>query len=178
MAKVFVYGDNVTTDDIIAGRYLTKHDPEYWKEHAMENIDPEFVESVKRGDMIIGGKNFGCGSSREQAPIALKAAGISAVVADSFARIFYRNSINQGLLVLTCPGVRRGFKKGDGVKVDLKRGMVCNTTTGEVFKFKPLPGFVLNILRAGGLIPYLKRAQRGHLEKLGGYTLIKKAKSY
>lgn len=158
MARAWVYGNGVSTDDIIAGRYLVKHDPCELGRHAMENIDPKFASRVREGDVIVAGRNFGCGSSREQAPIALKAAGISAVVAESFARIFYRNSVNQGLPTLTCPNVRRGFKNGNGVKIDLERGVVRNTTTGKVVKTKPLPEFVLTILRAGGLIPYLKRS--------------------
>jgi 3-isopropylmalate/(R)-2-methylmalate dehydratase small subunit len=161
MAKAWVFGDDISTDDIIAGRYLIKHDPRELGAHAMENIDPTFAKRVQKGDVIIGGKNFGCGSSREQAPITLKAAGVSAVVAESFARIFYRNSINQGLPVITCPGVRGGFKSGDEVEVDLKSGTVRNLTTGNVFKAEPFPDFVLEILKAGGLIPYLKRKSRG-----------------
>lgn len=157
MARAWVFEDDVSTDDIIAGRYLIKHDPRELGIHAMENINPIFAKRVKRGDVIIGGKNFGCGSSREQAPIALKAAGVSAVVAESFARIFYRNSINQGLPVITCPGARSGFKNMHKVKVDLKRGTIHNVTTGKVFKAEPFPDFILGILRAGGLIPYLKR---------------------
>lgn len=158
MARAWVYGDGISTDDIIAGRYLVEHDPRELGKHAMENIDPKFASGVRKGDVIIAGRNFGCGSSREQAPIALKAAGISAIVAESFARIFYRNSINQGLPALTCPGVRKGFRNGDSVKIDLKRGVVRNATTGKVFRTEPLPDFVLTILRAGGLIPHLKRS--------------------
>lgn len=161
MARVWVFDDDISTDGIIAGRYLAsfeiKHDPRELAKHAMESVDPTFAAKVRKGDVIIAGKNFGCGSSREEAPIALKAAGISAIVAESFARIFYRNSVNQGLPALTCPGVRRGFKSGDKAEVDLKRGIVQNTTTGKTFKVDPLPDFILAILRAGGLIPYLKR---------------------
>ncbi len=157
MARAWVYGDGISTDDIIAGRYLAKEDPRELGRHAMENIDPKFTSRVSKGDVIVAGRNFGCGSSREQAPIALKAAGISAIVAESYARIFYRNSINQGLPVLACPGVSKGFRNGHGVKIDLERGVIRNTTTGRVFKAQPLPGFVLTILRAGGIIPHLKR---------------------
>lgn len=161
MTKVFIYGDNVTTDDIIAGRYLAKHDVEHWGKHTMENIDPEFIKKVEKGDVVVGGKNFGCGSSREQAPIALKAAGVSAVVAESFARIFYRNSINQGLPVLTCPGISKGFKTLDPITVDLKRGEIRNERTGRVFKAQPLPDFIMDILDSGGLIPHMvKRLQK------------------
>ncbi|MEM3519969.1 MAG: 3-isopropylmalate dehydratase small subunit [Candidatus Hadarchaeales archaeon] len=160
MPKAFVYGDNISTDDIIAGRYLSKHDPKWWGSHAMENIDPEFTKKVERGDVIIGGKNFGCGSSREQAPIALKEAGVAAVVAESFARIFYRNAINQGLPVLTCPGIKGKFKSGDKVSVDFVKGEVKNLTTEETFKTQPLPEFILEILRAGGLTPYMRRKMK------------------
>jgi 3-isopropylmalate/(R)-2-methylmalate dehydratase small subunit len=157
MAKALVYGDHISTDDIIAGRYLAKHDPKEWGKHAMENLDPEFVKKVKEGDVLIVGKNFGCGSSREQAPIALKEAGISAVVAESFARIFYRNAINQGLPVLVSPGINKGFKNSDSVEIDLKGGWVRNKTTGKDFKAQPIPDFVLQILEAGGLVPYMRR---------------------
>ncbi|HDI12791.1 MAG: 3-isopropylmalate dehydratase [Hadesarchaea archaeon] len=157
MAKAWVFGDDVSTDDIIAGRYLVHHDPRELGKHAMENIDPTFVKKVSKGDVIIGGRNFGCGSSREQAPITLKAAGVSAVVAESFARIFYRNAINQGLPVIACPGVREKFKSSDEVEVDLRKGIVRNVTTGEVFKAEPFPDFIMEILNAGGLVPYLKR---------------------
>lgn len=157
MARAWVFGDDISTDDIIAGRYLIHHDPRELGKHAMENIDPEFAKKVKRGDVIIGGKNFGCGSSREQAPIALKAAGVSSVVAESFARIFYRNAINQGLPVITCPGVMGGFKNMHEVRVDVSKGTVRNVTTGEVFKTEPFPDFILKILESGGLVPYLKQ---------------------
>ncbi|MFN4132794.1 MAG: 3-isopropylmalate dehydratase small subunit [Candidatus Hadarchaeales archaeon] len=160
VAKVFVYGDNISTDDIIAGRYLSKHDPRWWGSHAMENIDPEFTKKVERGDVIIGGKNFGCGSSREQAPIALKEAGVAAVVAESFARIFYRNAINQGLPALACPEIKGGFKTGDEISVDFLKGEVKNLTTKKVFLVQPLPEFILNILRAGGLASYMRRKMR------------------
>ena len=161
MTRVWVFDNNISTDDIIAGRYLPKfeanHDPNWLAPHVMENIDPSFASKVAKGDVIVAGRNFGCGSSREEAPIALKAAGISAIVAESFARIFYRNSINQGLPVLTCPGVHRDFKSGDAVKVDFQGGMVHNLRTGKVFKAEALPNFVLKIIQAGGLLPHLKR---------------------
>ena len=167
MARAWTFDNNISTDDIIAGRYLSKfestHDPSCLASHVMENINPEFASKVKKGDVIVAGRNFGCGSSREEAPIALKAAGVSAVVAESFARIFYRNSINQGLPVLTCPGVRKGFESLNSVEVDLKGGTVRNVTSGKVFKVEPFPDFVLEILRAGGLLPYLKR--KGALER-------------
>ncbi len=157
MARVWVFGDDISTDAIIPGRYLAKREPRELAKHAMEGAAPEFARKVRGGDIIIAGKNFGCGSSREHAPIALKAAGISAVVAESFARIFYRNAINQGLPVLTCAGVSKRFSRGDRVGVDFKKGVVRNLTTGETFKAEPLPRFVLAIIRAGGLLQYLKK---------------------
>jgi len=160
MARAWVYGDHISTDDIIAGRYLAKHDAREWGKHTMENIDPNFTKRVKPGDVVIAGKDFGCGSSREQAPIALKAAGVSAVVAESFARIFYRNSINQGLPVLTSPGIRKHFKNGDRVQVDPKNGIVKNLSTGKTYKVEPLPEFVMEILKAGGLVPHLRKKLR------------------
>ncbi|MDH5443146.1 MAG: 3-isopropylmalate dehydratase small subunit [Hadesarchaea archaeon] len=161
MARVWVFNNNISTDDIIAGRYMPKfeatHDSTWLASHVMENIDSSFASKVAKGDVIIAGRNFGCGSSREEAPIALKAAGISAVVAESFARIFYRNSINRGLTVLTCPGVHEGFKSGDTAKVDFQEGVVRNLKTGKVFKADLLPNFVLKIIQAGGLLPHLKQ---------------------
>lgn len=157
MARAWIFGDHISTDDIIAGRYLGKHDAKWWGMHTMENIDPDFTKRVKKGDVVIGGKNFGCGSSREQAPIALKEAGVSAVVADSFARIFYRNSINQGLPVLSVEGINKGFKDEDEIEINLKTGIIENKTTGKEFRAQPLPDFVMEILKAGGMVPHLKR---------------------
>lgn len=167
MARAWVFGDNISTDDIIAGRYLVQRDPKELAKHVMEAIDPTFASKVKAGDVIVAGKNFGCGSSREHAPMALKGAGIAAVVAESFARIFFRNAINQGLPVLISKEARRGFKTGDGIKVDISRGVVLNTSTGKRFSAEPLPDFLREILRAGGLLPYLKRMGRksGFLRK-------------
>ncbi|MCD6248371.1 MAG: 3-isopropylmalate dehydratase small subunit [Hadesarchaea archaeon] len=160
MARAWVFGDDISTDDIIAGRYLSKfeaeHDPRWLADHVMENVDPEFASKVKEGDVIIGGKNFGCGSSREEAPIALKGAGIKAVFAESFARIFYRNSINRGLYVFVSPGVSRGFKSGDEVEVDVEKGEILNVRTGETFRAEPMPEFMLKIIRVGGLLEHLK----------------------
>jgi 3-isopropylmalate/(R)-2-methylmalate dehydratase small subunit len=167
MPRAWVFGDDISTDDIIAGRYLVKHDPRELGAHAMENIDPEFSKKVRQGDVIVAGKNFGCGSSREQAPITLKAAGVSAVVAESFARIFYRNAINQGLPVLTCKDIRGGFKNGDEVRIDLKAGTVENLTTSRTFRFEPFPDFMMEILQAGGLVPYMKK--KGALGRKHGF---------
>lgn len=157
MTRAWVFGNDISTDLIIPGRYLVDHEPGKLAKYAMEGADPKFAEKVRRGDVIIAGKNFGCGSSREQAPVALKGAGISVIIAESFARIFYRNSINQGLLPLTCRGVRKGFKSGDKIKFDLKKGTVRNLRTNRTFKAEPLPPLMLEIINAGGLLPYLKR---------------------
>ena len=156
MARAWVFGDDVSTDDIIAGKYLVKCDPKELAAHVMENIFPDFPKLVKPGDIIVAGRNFGCGSSREHAPLALKAAGISAVVAESFARIFYRNSINLGLPALTA---RLGgeFQSGDEVELDLEHFRLKNLRSGKVFSLAPLPPFILEILKAGGLVEYLKK---------------------
>ncbi|KUO42749.1 MAG: 3-isopropylmalate dehydratase [Hadesarchaea archaeon YNP_N21] len=156
MPKAWVFGDDVNTDVIIAGRYLVKRDPEELAKHVMEAIDPSFASKVKKGDVIVAGKNFGCGSSREHAPIALKAAGVSAIVAESFARIFYRNAINQGLPALVCRGVRNEFNTGDEIEVVLREGLIRNLTTGKLLRAQPMPEFILEILNSGGLLPYLK----------------------
>ena len=156
MSRAWVFGEDVDTDQIIAGRYLVKLDPRELAKHVMEAADPKFASQVRKGDVIIAGRNFGCGSSRERAPLALKAAGISAVVAESFARIFYRNAINLALPVLTCAGVRKGFKTGDKIRVDMRGGKVHNLSTGKTFKAEPLPNFLSEIIRAGGLLRYMK----------------------
>jgi len=156
MPRAWVLGDNVSTDDIIPGRYLVKRSPQELGKHALENLLPEFPSRVREGDVLIAGKNFGCGSSREQAPLALKGAGVGAVIAESFARIFFRNAVNQGLPVMICRGVRAHFSTGEEVEYDLGRGVVRNLTRGVELRAEPLPDFMLSILRAGGLIPYLK----------------------
>jgi len=153
--RVWKFGDDVSTDHIIAGRYLTSTDPKVLAEHAMENVDPAFVKKVKPGDVIVAATNFGCGSSREQAPVALKAAGISCVVANTFARIFYRNSINIGFPVVECPGLHEKVKDGDTVTVDLAAGHIV-LPSGETMPFHPLPPNILEILNAGGLVPKLR----------------------
>ncbi len=156
MTRAWVFGGDVSTDLIIPGRYLVNRDPAELAEHAMEGADPNFAVKVRKGDVIIAGENFGCGSSREQAPVALKGAGISAIVAESYARIFYRNAINQGIPALICHGVHKGFKSGDNVEVNLKVGTVRNLRTNKTFKTEPLPPLMLEITNSGGLIPYLK----------------------
>ena len=153
--RVWKFGDDVSTDHIIAGRYLTSTDPKVLSEHVMENVDPAFVKKVRPGDVVVGGTNFGCGSSREQAPLALKAAGISCVVANTFARIFFRNSINIGFPVVECPGLHDRVNEGDSVTVDLAAGNVV-LSSGEKIPFHPLPPNILEILRAGGLVPKLR----------------------
>ncbi len=155
MSRVWKFGDHVSTDDIIAGKYLVGLSGEEMARHVMENLDPDFPKRVRPGDVILAGRNFGCGSSREHAPLALRAAGISAVVALSFARIFYRNAINLGLPVLTCKSTE-GFQSGDEVRLDLEEFRLTNLKTGAVLQLDPLPPFVMEILKAGGLIPYLK----------------------
>ncbi len=164
--RVWKFGDDISTDHIIAGRYLTSTDPKVLGEHAMENVDPQFVKRVKAGDVIVAATNFGCGSSREQAPIALKAAGISCVVADTFARIFFRNSINIGFPVVECPGLHEKVKEGDTITVDLAAGNVV-LASGEKIPFHPLPPNILEILNAGGLVPKLRAELAAHPPRTG-----------
>jgi 3-isopropylmalate/(R)-2-methylmalate dehydratase small subunit len=154
--KVWKYGDNVDTDAIIPARYLNMSLPEELAEHCMEDIDLSFAGSVQKGDVIVGGDNFGCGSSREHAPLALKGAGISCVIANSFARIFYRNAINIGLPILECPEAVAGTEKGDELTVDLTAGTITNARTGKTYHTSPLPEFVMKIVGAGGLVPYTR----------------------
>ena len=163
--KAFQYGDNVDTDVIIPARYLNAPSAEELAKHCMEDIDTEFVTEVTPGDIMIGGENFGCGSSREHAPIAIRASGISCVVAASFARIFYRNAINIGFPILECPEAARSIKKGDLVSVDADTGVIKNLTTGEEFKATPFPAFINRIIENGGLLPYLVAKQQGGAEK-------------
>jgi 3-isopropylmalate/(R)-2-methylmalate dehydratase small subunit len=160
MPKAWVFDDDVDTDQIIAGRYLVKLDPGELAKHAMEAADPEFASKVRKGDVIIAGHNFGCGSSRERAPLALKAAGVSAVVAESFARIYYRNAINLALPALISPGIRKGFKTGDEAKIDMRSGEIHNLSSGKTFKFEPLPEFLAKIIDAGGLLKLMAKQLR------------------
>lgn len=153
--KVFRYNDNVDTDVIIPARYLNTSVPAELAKHCMEDIDKDFVKNVKEGDIIVADKNFGCGSSREHAPIAIKASGISCVIASTFARIFYRNSINIGLPIIECEEAVKGISAGDKVSVDFDTGVITNETTGKSFKGEPYPEFMQNIIQAGGLIPYI-----------------------
>ncbi len=154
--KAFKYGDNVDTDVIIPARYLNAPSAEELARHCMEDIDTDFVKNVKQGDIMVGGENFGCGSSREHAPIAIRAAGISCVVAASFARIFYRNAINIGFPILECPAAAVAIRMGDEVSVDPATGRIEDLTTGEIFQATPFPSFINRIIERGGLLPYLK----------------------
>lgn len=160
MARAFRYGDHVDTDVIIPARYLTTDDAKVLAAHALEDLDPAFATSVAEGDVVFAGENFGCGSSREHAPIALKAAGVSAVVAASFARIFFRNAINTGLPVLVCADAVRATEAGDEVEIDATTGEIANLTKAERFHADALPDFVVGIVEAGGLIPWV-RARAG-----------------
>ena len=156
--SAWVYGDNIDTDVIIPARHLTTSDPELLAPHCMEDIDSSFAGSVQRGDIIVAGNNFGCGSSREHAPISIKASGISCVIAGSFARIFYRNAINIGLPILECPEASApgAISKGDRVEINLSSGSIENKTTGKSFSARPVPEFLQKLFSAGGLVPYVR----------------------
>ena len=156
---VFKYGNDVDTDVIIPARYLNTTSETELASHCMEDIDKNFVKEVKKGDIMVAEDNFGCGSSREHAPIAIKASGIALVIANSFARIFYRNAINIGLPILECPEAVKNIKKGDVVSCDLAKGVIVNETTGKTFKAEPFPEFIQNIIDAGGLIASIKAKQ-------------------
>lgn len=160
--KVFKFGDNIDTDIIIPARYLTDYDPEILKEHCMEPVAPELYKEVEPGDIMVGGKNFGCGSSREHAPAAIRATGFSCVIAESFARIFYRNSINIGLPIFECPEAAKEIKQGDRVKVDFDTGEIFDETTGKRFQGQPLPPFIQNIVNHGGLMNAIAAEQGGN----------------
>ena len=154
--KVFKYGDNVDTDVIIPARYLNAPSPAELAKHCMEDIDADFVKNVKAGDIMVGGANFGCGSSREHAPISIRAAGVSCVIAASFARIFYRNAINIGFPILECPEAVDKINAGDKVTVDFATGVITDETTGESFKAMAFPAFINGIIECGGLLEYIK----------------------
>ncbi len=154
--KVFKYGDNVDTDVIIPARYLNAPSPEELAKHCMEDIDASFATTVKPGDIMVGGANFGCGSSREHAPISIRACGVRCVIAASFARIFYRNAINIGFPILECPEAAAAINNGDTVSVDFSTGKIVDETTGESFQAVALPPFIEKIVEHHGLLPYLK----------------------
>ena len=156
MGKVFKYGENVDTDVILPARHLNTSEPSELAKHCMEDIDDSFVSKVKAGDIIVAGKNFGCGSSREHAPIAIKAAGISCVIAPTFARIFYRNSFNTGLPILECNEAAEKLNSGDEVVVNFKTGEIKNITKGESYQAEPFPEFITKIIESGGLVNYVK----------------------
>ena len=151
--KVWKFGDNIDTDLIIAARYLNTSEPSELAKHVMEDADPEFVSKMSEGDIIVAGENFGCGSSREHAPIALKSAGISAIIAPTFARIFYRNAFNMGLPIFELPEANE-INEGDTVKVDMAKGEVINITQAKRYKFTPIPEFMQELVDAGGLIAF------------------------
>jgi len=154
--KVHKFGADIDTDAIIPARYLNTFDPQELARHCMEDADPQFPDKVKSGDIIVAGKNFGCGSSREHAPIAIIGAGVSCVIAKSFARIFYRNAINTGLPILECSAAVDAIGEGDQVEVDLQSGRITNLTTREQYQAMPFPPFMQNIMDKGGLINYIK----------------------
>lgn len=155
--RVWKYGDHVNTDLIIPGRYLDDYNAQNLAKHAMEDIDPTFAGGVRKGDVIVAGRNFGCGSSREQAPQALRAAGVGTVIVGSAARIFYRNAINVGLPIIICPAAARILESRDVAEVDLEAGTVRNAANGSCVSFSPPPGFLLDILNDGGLVPHMRK---------------------
>ncbi len=155
--KVHKYGDNVDTDVIIPARYLNSADPKELASHCMEDIDKDFVNNVKDGDIIVANLNFGCGSSREHAPIAIKASGISCVIASTFARIFYRNAINIGLPILECDEAAKSIENGDEVEVDFDTGIITDKTKNQTYQGQPFPEFMKDIINAGGLLKSLKK---------------------
>ncbi len=155
--NVFRYGDNVDTDVIIPARYLNTSDPKELASHCMEDLDRGFIRNVKSGDIIVADKNFGCGSSREHAPLAIKASGISCVIARSFARIFYRNALNIGLPILECPEACDVVKGGDVVSIDFDKGVITDETQGKTFQAEPFPPFMQALISAGGLANYMKQ---------------------
>ncbi len=158
--KTHMFGDNIDTDVIIPARYLTTIDPEELAKNCMEDIDPTFSGRVQQGDIMVAGYNFGCGSSREHAPIAIKGSGVSCVIARSFARIFYRNAINIGLPILECDDILDEMHAGDELEVDLSKGTILNKTTGRTYASEPFPEFMRQIIAAGGEIAYIKNKLR------------------
>ncbi|MDR1979564.1 MAG: 3-isopropylmalate dehydratase small subunit [Synergistaceae bacterium] len=159
--KVWKYGDNVDTDVIIPARYLSTSVPKELAPHCMEDIDETFAKNVQKGDIIVAGNNFGCGSSREHAPIAIAGAGISCVVAASYARIFFRNAINVGLPIFECPDAVSGIGKGDIVEVDLEKGTITNKTGGQTWTARPFPVFLRELIASGGLVPWVRKKLEG-----------------
>ncbi len=154
--KIYKYADNVDTDVIIPARYLNSPDPASLASHCMEDIDPDFASTVRPGDIVVAGKNFGCGSSREHAPLAIQASGVKCVIAASFARIFYRNAINIGFPILECPAAAEAIRTGDEVEVNFQTGVITDLTQGKTFQAAPFPAFVDGIIQSGGLLKSLK----------------------
>lgn len=154
--RVHKFGDNIDTDVIIPARYLNRSDEQWLASHCMEDIDADFAKNVKKGDIMVAEANFGCGSSREHAPIAIKASGISCVIASTFARIFYRNAINIGLAILECDEAAKNIKDGDEVEVDFDSGLIKNLTDGKTYQAQPFPDFIQNIIKNGGLMNSVK----------------------
>ncbi|CEP69310.1 Aconitase/3-isopropylmalate dehydratase, swivel [Moorella glycerini] len=161
--KCHTFGNDIDTDAIIPARYLNTSDPEELARHCMEDADPTFAGRVQKGEIIVAGKNFGCGSSREHAPVAIKAAGVAAVIAASFARIFYRNAINIGLPIFESPAAAAGITAGDEVKIDAEKGEIVNLTKGETYQAAPFPPFMQELIAAGGLMPYVARKVKAHV---------------
>ena len=157
--NVYKFKDNVDTDVIIPARYLNNTDPSELAKHCMEDIDAGFASKVRPGDIIVAGANFGCGSSREHAPIAIRACGVACVIAESFARIFYRNSLNIGFPILECPEAAKNINEGDQITVDFAKGLITNVTTGQAFQAAPFPAFIENMIQCGGLMEYIKSKQ-------------------
>jgi 3-isopropylmalate/(R)-2-methylmalate dehydratase small subunit len=155
--SVFKYGDNVDTDVIIPARHLNITDGNELAKHCMEDIDKDFISNVKQGDIIVANKNFGCGSSREHAPLVIKCAGVSCVIAETFARIFYRNAINIGLPIIECPEAAKAIQAGDKVSVNFDTGIITNESTGESYQGEAFPPFMQEIISAGGLFPYINK---------------------
>ena len=158
--QVFKYGDNIDTDVIIPARYLNSSDPKELATHCMVDIDDTFTSRVHEGDIMVGLKNFGCGSSREHAPLAIKASGISCVIAETFARIFFRNAINIGLPIIECPEAAREISEGDEVEVDFDKGTILDKTTGKTYQAQPFPPFMQNIINLGGLMNYVNQRDK------------------
>ena len=157
--KAFVFGDDVNTDVILPGKYLNVTDPQELASHCMESEDPDFVKKARPGDIMVAKRNFGCGSSREHAPLSIKYLGVSCVIASTFARIFFRNALNIGLPILECEEAAEEISAGDEVKVDFDTGIITDITTGKTYKAQPFPPFIQNIIKAGGLLKSLKEAE-------------------
>lgn len=155
--RALKFGDNVNTDVIIPARYLNTSDPSELAAHCMEDLDPTFVERVERGDIVVGGRNFGCGSSREHAPIALKAAGVSCIIAKSFARIFFRNALNIGLPILECPEAVNSIQEGDKIEIELSSGWIKDLSSRKAFSAQPFPPFMQDLIAEGGLLAYASK---------------------